>query len=91
MHTIWVIENVKPYYGFLIEPSVMLMRHPLWSNFDIPVKEFKKDHLRTAQIPDLQEKYDIDLSPYKLSEKRQILRNCVDPKIGEYVLSLIEK
>ena len=24
----WVVENVKPYYGFLIEPTTVRMRHP---------------------------------------------------------------
>ena len=82
----WVVENVKPYYGYLIEPTVVLMRHPVWSNFDIPVKEFPKDNIRKAQIPQLQEKYGFDLSGYKLSNKRQVLRNCVEPEIGEYIL-----
>jgi DNA (cytosine-5)-methyltransferase 1 len=85
----WVVENVKPYYQYLIEPSVTLMRHPFWSNFVIPPREFEKDNIRKAQIPQLSEKYGYDLTNYKLSNKRQVLRNCVEPKIGEYVLSLV--
>lgn len=85
----WVVENVKPYYGYLIEPTQVLMRHPFWSNFEIPAKEFEKDNIRKSQIPQLQEKYGYDLSKYKLPNKRQILRNCVDPKIGKYILELL--
>jgi len=85
----WVVENVKPYYGYLIKPTQVLMRHPFWANFEIPHKEFTKDKIRTAQIPQLQEKYGFDLSKYKLQNKRQVLRNCVEPEIGEYILNLL--
>lgn len=85
----WVVENVKPYYKPLIEPTKILQRHLLWSNFEMPDKEFKKDDIRHAQIPDLQLKYGFDLSGYKLKNKRQILRNCVDPKLGLHILEVI--
>ena len=85
----WVVENVKPYYKYLVEPTQTLMRHPFWSNFEIPKKEFEKDNIRTAQIPQLSAKYGYDLSQYRVSNKRQVLRNCVEPKIGEYILNLI--
>ena len=81
----WVVENVKPYYKPLIEGR-LLQRHLFWSNFDIPDKEFKKDKIRTAQIPDLQNLYGYDLSKYKLKNKRQVLRNCVSPELGQYIL-----
>lgn len=82
----WIVENVKPYYGYLIEPTIVLQRHPIWSNFQIAAKEFKKDMIRSAQIPDLQKKYGYDLSAYKISNKRQVLRNCVEPKLGLHIL-----
>lgn len=84
--TKWVIENVKPYYKPLIEPTNILQRHLFWSNFKLPDKEFAKDNIRSAQIPDLQLKHGYDLSKYKISNKRQILRNCVSPELGKYVL-----
>jgi len=84
----WVVENVKPYYKPLIEPTTILQRHLFWSNFEIPDKEFKKDNIRTAQIPDLEKKYGYDLSGYKLKNKRQVLRNCVEPKLGKYILDI---
>lgn len=84
----WVVENVKPYYKPLI-PAQTLQRHLFWSNFDIPTKEFDKDNIRTAQIPDLQLKYRYDLSKYKLNNKRQILRNCVNPQVGKHILDCV--
>ena len=82
-----VIENVKPYYDPLIKPSQILQRHLFRSNFNIPNKIFEKDNIRTAQIPDLQKKYWYDLSKYKLSNKRQVLRNCVEPDLWLYILN----
>lgn len=83
----WIVENVKPYYKPLIEPTFILDRHYFWSNIKIPEKKFKKDIIRKAQIPQLQKKYGFDLSDFKLPNKRQILRNCVEPKIGQYILT----
>ena len=82
----WIVENVKPYYKPLIEPTAILQRHYFWSNFEIADKEFAKDHIRSAQIPDLQAKHGYDLSSYKLPNKRQVLRNCVSPELGLYAL-----
>jgi DNA (cytosine-5)-methyltransferase 1 len=82
----WVVENVKPYYKPLIEPTTILQRHYFWTNLDIQEKRFEADKIRTAQIPQLQERHGFDLSEYKLKNKRQILRNCVLPEIGKYIL-----
>lgn len=84
-----VVENVKPYYTPLIPSTQILQRHLFWSNFEIWNKEFAKDNIRKAQIPDLEKKYWYDLSKYKLSNKRQVLRNCVEPEVWKYILSLI--
>lgn len=83
---LWVVENVKPYYEPLI-PGKLVQRHLFWSNFEIENVEVKKDVIRTAQIPDLQAHHGFDLSRYKLSNKRQILRNCVYPELGLHVLN----
>lgn len=88
---LWAVENVKPYYGYLIQPTQVLQRHPIWSNFPIEKKDFPKDMIRSAQIPQLQEKYGYDLSSYKLPNKRQILRNCVTPDLGLHILSEVRK
>lgn len=85
----WVVENVKPYYKPLIEGK-LLQRHMFWSNFDIPYKEFEKDNIRKVQIPQLQEINGFDLSDYKLKNKRQVLRNCVKPELGKYILEQVK-
>ena len=87
----WVVENVKPYYKPLIEPTKELQRHLFWSNFEIADREFKKDKIRSAQIPDLQELHGFDLKDWKLKNKRQVLRNCVYPELGLHILSSLDK
>lgn len=82
----WVVENVKPYYKPLIEPTAKIGRHYFWSNFEITPKEFNVEKIRKAQIPQLQEFHGVDLSKYKLKNKRQILRNCVDGRVGKHIL-----
>lgn len=85
----YVVENVKPYYSVPVIPTIQLQRHLFWSNFGISKRQFKKDNIRTAQIPDLQEKYGFDLSKYKLKNKRQVLRNCVEPELGLHIFNEI--
>ena len=82
---LYVVENVKPYYDVLIKPTKELQRHYFWANYDISDAEFKGENLRTAQIPDLEKLHQVDLSKYKLSNKRQVLRNCILPDLGLHV------
>lgn len=82
----WVVENVKPYYKSLIEGK-LIQRHMFWSNFDIEIIEFEKDNIRKVQIPQLQEMYGFDLSSFKITNKRQVLRNCVKPELGLHILN----
>jgi DNA (cytosine-5)-methyltransferase 1 len=83
---LWVVENVIPYYEPLVRPTATLQRHHFWSNFPISVVDFKKDVVRKAQIPDLQEHHGVSLDGYKIPNKRQVLRNCVFPPLGKHVL-----
>lgn len=83
---LYVVENVKPYYDVLIKPTKELQRHYFWANYDITDAEFKGENLRTAQIPDLEKLHQVDLSKYKLPNKRQVLRNCILPELGLHVL-----
>ena len=81
---LWIVENVNPYYKALI-PAKLLQRHLFWSNFDIKDIDIKQEKLRVAQIPDLQKLHGIDLSDYKIKDKRQLLRNCVDSKLANHI------
>lgn len=86
----WVVENVKPYYKSLIEGQ-LIQRHLFWSNKKIKETEMEKDNLRSAQIKDLERHHGYDLSKYKIKDKRQILRNCIYPKLGLYIYNEVDK
>jgi len=86
----YVVENVKPYYEPLVKPNFELQRHLYWSDIEVEEIEFKKSKLRSAQIEDLQEYIGIDLSGFRISNKRQALRNCVLPEIGKYIFKAVE-
>ena len=88
---LWVVENVKPYYEPLIKPDFILQRHYFWSNRIVMEAEFEADFIRTAQIPDLQKRHGFNLDKFKLSNKRQILRNCVSPEVGLHIFHQLSK
>jgi len=89
--TRWIIENVVPYYDYLIKPDVILQRHPFWSNFNIPFCEIK-DNRKHMNIKGNSTVYNVNLSKYKIDNKRQILRNMVNPEIGLYIFErMLEK
>ena len=81
----FVIENVKPYYEPFVKPTAKLGRHLFWANFEIPEIEIK-DGLTHNERGSSEKGY-FDLRPYKMEHRKdQIIRNCVDPNVGEYVL-----
>ncbi|WP_289057405.1 DNA cytosine methyltransferase [uncultured Flavobacterium sp.] len=83
----WTVENVKPYYKPLIEPNAVLHRHLFWSNFDIPPADIPPEiKIRYAQIPALEEALGFSLKEFRVKNKRQILRNCVNPRLGLHIL-----
>ena len=82
----YVVENVIPYYPQWIPGAQKIARHLYWANFDIPELHLPQENLRALQIPDLQRLHGIDLSPFKLPNKRQVLRNMVTPEVGLHIL-----
>ncbi len=55
----------------------------LWSNFEIAPFQSEASNIRSKnKISD----FEYDLSKYKLSDKRQVLRNCVSSLLGQHVL-----
>jgi len=97
----YVIENVQPYYKTPIEPTARIDRHVFWSNFKIRPRRFRekrKGHgsLENSHIMrDNKEKLitiamldDVKEHVLCLTKRLglQIIRNCVDPRIGEYIL-----
>jgi len=87
---LWVVENVRPYYPALINPSFILQRHFFWSNFPVQEKKFSTDLIRRARIQDLQKSHGIDLSKFRVPNKRKLLRNCVKPTIGLHIFEAME-
>lgn len=95
----YVVENVKPYYEPLIIPKYV-GRHAFWSNFNIGYINVdydigtmnrkaskgsqRKAIIRETQIPELIDLH--GLKDFKLKNKRQVLRNCVLPELGKYIL-----
>jgi DNA (cytosine-5)-methyltransferase 1 len=84
----YVVENVQPYYEPLVKPSVKLDRHLIWSNCDIPYK--KIDDGLTHNERGSSKKGFFDLSKYRIKHRKdQIIRNCVNPELGNYVLKCV--
>lgn len=81
----WVVENVIPYYQPLVKPTVELSRHLFWSNFNIPYCYFE-DKTVIKYVKGNDGLYGISLDKYKIDNKRQILRNMVNPELGKYIL-----
>jgi DNA (cytosine-5)-methyltransferase 1 len=82
---LWVVENTIPYYEPLIAPTQRIGRHLLWSNFTIPSLKLPS----SPQIRGYNKISDFDGADLvlgtKIANKRQVLRNCVDPRIGAHV------
>ena len=83
----WVVENVKPYYDSLINPNVILERHCFWSNFNIEEMRFKKPEVKHNKVTGKTNRFGISLEGINMKHRKdQIIRNCVNPEIGLYVL-----
>ena len=86
----WVVENVKPYYKPLIEPKFS-GRHLFWSNFLITFKD-SQNHEIHNDIIGSKIVYGFDLNKFKwLENKRQILRNLVNPELGLHIFNMAFK
>jgi DNA (cytosine-5)-methyltransferase 1 len=83
----WVVENVRPYYEYLIQPTFVLGRHPYWSNFTVKPKQYESDGvIVNGAAQRIAERFGYDLDKYDLPDKRKALRNAVNPEMGLYIL-----
>lgn len=95
----YCIENVIPYYEPLINPSVELGRHYFWTNFNVPFKKFTNIDISRSTPEELLKERGLDVSVFyvikdvkeqrekgKRFDRRQILRNMVNPEVGKYIL-----
>ena len=82
----WVVENTRGFYEPLIPPR-FIGSHYFWSNFYIQdIKTDNRNH-RDGTVESLQSRKQIDLSKYDIINKRQILRNCVEPELGLHIIN----
>jgi DNA (cytosine-5)-methyltransferase 1 len=83
----WVVENVRPYYDYLITPSFTLGRHPYWANFKVESKHYEADGIKhVGAAKKIADRFGYDLDGYDLPDKRKALRNAVNPEMGLYIL-----
>ena len=82
----WVVENVIPYYEPLVKPSVMIDRHYFWCNYKVNAVTINKSV--PIQNQSNKERFGISLEGINIPNKRQILRNLVNPEIGRYFLEM---
>lgn len=84
----YCIENVIPWYEPLIEGQ-KLGRHLFWSNFKLPTIKFDaRGSFDNTQ--ELAEKLGYDISNWHGVDKKLLLRNCVEPEVGKYILDCLE-
>lgn len=82
----YVVENVVPFYEPLISPKRVVGRHCFWANFNIGNFDSEPLNIKENNVEDLESMHGFDLRPYKLGNKLKALRNCVHPKVGQYIM-----
>jgi len=87
---LWVVENTIPYYKPLIEPQ-KVGGHVFWSNFIIDKINIGNRNHRGGTVESLQERKRLYISKYPIKDKRKILRNCVEPELGEHIFNMAFK
>ena len=85
----YVVENVVPYYEPLIEPQ-KLGRHLFWSNFEIPKQKIEARG-SFDNTEELAQKLGYDISSWQGVNKKLLLRNCVEPEVGELIYKAIPR
>ena len=80
------VENVIPYYETLIPGSIIIGRHVFWTNFK--VYPLNVNPIQTEKIKYNDTVYGFNLNGYKFKKRKSsILRNLVNPLMGEHVLN----
>nr|WP_319401845.1 DNA cytosine methyltransferase [uncultured Carboxylicivirga sp.] len=92
----WVVENVKPYYKPLVEPTAVLGRHCFWSNFSIGNYEPPAmGNFIQAHEDDIKKWLGLEFSAERKRAEGfrldQAIRNCVHPELGRHVYSEMKK
>ena len=89
----FVVENTKSYYKPFIAPDFIVGKHYYWSDKMILDYSGKRDRAMSNKctMKDLIKCKGLDLSKYKFEgiDKRQVLRNMVEPEDGKYIFEQI--
>ena len=94
----WIVENVRPYYKPLIQPTKEIGRHLVWANFnigdfDLPSPPNFINKGTVAGSEELKEwlgiKYEGNIYYEGNHCPSQVLRNCVHPKLGLHILDAL--
>lgn len=90
----WIVENVISYYDPLIKPTATVDRHYVWSN--LPIENVERYgysgisyNVNRATKEDLASNLGIEL-PIGTKDQRKLLRNAVNPLMGQYIISLVK-
>lgn len=86
----WVVENVESYYPPMIEPQ-KVGGHYIWSNRQIrPFDHEPRRILEEGKADVFAERYGYDISDVDFGHRKdQVVKNCVDPKLGKHVFDSI--
>lgn len=79
----FVVENVVPFYEPLIKPTAEIGRHYFWANFDLFF--LHNSNFRLVSKTKVSDFMDLDLSEFKIKNKRQVIRNELDYEIGKKI------
>lgn len=79
---LWAVENVVPYYDYLIKPNLMIGRHPYWTNFKVAPLGVKNIDVSRSSKEELSEYLGI---PIPRINAALLLRNSVEPKVGSHI------
>lgn len=83
---LYCVENTISFYKPLIEPQ-KIHRHYFWANFNIPSLILPADKIRSRNtISSMEKLTGINLTGYKIKDKRKVLRNCTNSQLGLHIL-----
>jgi len=94
-NTKWTVENVQPYYEWLIKPTAIVGRHCFWTNFYIQQKGIKDEAESVAYVHKNDERFGFSIQGAPLESMgkhpEKPLTNLVNPEIGLYLLEQAQK
>lgn len=93
----WCVENVVSFYETPLQQSFLapqrMAGHFFWSSFPMPPYDsrynYERGHDESEEV--LREIKGFDLSKYEVSNKKLLLRNCVQPEVGKHILDWSQK